>query len=362
MSESDDESGKTEEPTQHKLDEARKKGEVPTSREINHWFMFLAAALFLFIFSGSTATNLTLSLQVFIDHSYDLAASNPGDVGSILWQGLIVLTKAVVLPFLIFFIAAAAGTLLQIGPMWAPDHLMPKLERISFLQGVGRLFSRRSVMEFLKGLTKLTVVGVLVLWLMWPALPALEHLLDATPITMLNETWLLALRVLGGAVALMMIVAILDYLIQRLMFMQKMRMSKTELKEEYKRSEGDPQIKQRIRQIRMERARQRMMSDVPKADVIITNPEHYAVALKYDPKVNVAPVVVAMGLDLIAQKIKEIAKEHKIPIVENPPLARALYASSKIDQEIPTDHYRAVAEVISYIFKLKNKSMPNRSR
>jgi flagellar biosynthetic protein FlhB len=135
-------------------------------------------------------------------------------------------------------------------------------------------------------------------------------------------------------------------------------MTRTELKEEFKQTEGDPQIKQRIRQIRMERARRRMMAEVPKADVVVTNPDHYAIALKYDPATNAAPIVVAMGMDRIALKIKEIAREHDIPLVENPPLARALYASADLDKEIPAEHYRAVAEIISYVFKLKNKAMP----
>lgn len=362
MAEEEDDSGKTEEPTQHKLDEARKHGEVVSSRELNHWFMFLAAALFLFLMAGPVSSSLTLGLRTYIADAHTLPADTGAALGQAMQQGLWLTLKALALPFLLFVVAAAAGTLLQIGPLWAPDHLMPKLERISILQGISRLFSRRSLLEFIKGLLKISVVAVLVMWLVWPALPGLEHLMDAPVPVMLAELVGLSLRVLMGAVGLMLVISLLDYLAQRLLFLQKMRMSRTELKEEYKQSEGDPQIKQRIRQIRMERARRRMMAEVPKADVVVTNPEHYAVALKYDPLVNAAPIVVAMGMDLIARKIKEIAKAHDVPIVENPPLARALYATADLEREIPAEHYRAVAEIISYVFKLKNRTMPKGAR
>ncbi len=362
MAEDEDDSSKTEEPTQHKLDEARKHGEVVSSRELNHWFMFLAATLFLFLMAEPVSTSLTQGLRTYIADAHALPADTGAALGQALKAGLWVALKALALPFLLFVVAAAAGPLLQVGFLWAPEHLMPKLERISLLQGVARLFSKRSLLEFVKGLLKITAVAVLVLWLVWPALPGLEHLMDVPAARMLGELTGLSLRVLMGAVGLMLVIALVDYLAQRWMFLQKMRMTRTELKEEYKQSEGDPQIKQRIRQIRMERARRRMMAEVPKADVVVTNPEHYAVALKYDPQVNAAPVVVAMGLDLIAQKIKEIAKAHDIPIVENPPLARALYASADLEREIPGEHYRAVAEIISYVFKLKNRAMPTRPR
>jgi flagellar biosynthetic protein FlhB len=353
MAGEEDDSSKTEEPTQRKLEEARKRGEVVTSRELNHLFMFLAAALFLFLMAGPAAKSIGAGLQAYILHSHDIVSP-----GVALWQGLVVVFKALALPFLLFIIAAAAGTLLQIGPMWATDHLMPKLERISILQGVSRLFSKRSVLELLKGMIKISVVAILVTWLVWPSLGGLEHMADSPVPLLLDELSSLALRVVGGVVALMLVIALLDYLIQRLMFLQRMRMTRTELKEEFKQTEGDPQIKQRIRQIRMERARRRMMAEVPKADVVVTNPDHYAIALKYDPATNAAPIVVAMGMDRIALKIKEIAREHDIPLVENPPLARALYASADLDKEIPAEHYRAVAEIISYVFKLKNKAMP----
>src|SRR5690606_23289945 len=178
------------------------------------------------------------------------------------------------------------------------------------------------------------------------------------PITgiVVDIEWL-SLRLMGGVLAVMTVLALADLLYQRSSFMKKMMMSRQELKDEYKQSEGDPVVKGRLRQLRMDKARQRMMQNVPKADVVITNPTHYAVALQYNPEKMNAPVLLAKGVDAVAQRIREVADENKIPIVQNPPVARSLFASVEVDDEVPAEHYRAVAEVISYVFKLKKKSM-----
>ncbi len=357
MAEEEDDSSKTEEPSQRKLEEAHKKGEVVLSREVNHWFMILAATFFVAMVSGPTAVHMMGQLQDLITRPEQFPLNSVSDLGAVLFPlaklSLLVLAP----PFLILFIAALAGSLLQVGPMWAPDQFMPKLERISLMKGIERLFSKRSVLEFSKGLLKLTIVGVIVMALLWPLLPTVEHMMNVPIMVMLQELKHLSLRVLIGVLSIMFVIAAIDYLMQRFMFIARMRMTRSEMKEEYKQSEGDPQIKQRIRALRMERARRRMMADVPKADVIVTNPEHFAVALKYDRTVNPAPIVVAKGADLMAQKIKEIARSFEIPIVENPPLARALFASTEVDQQIPFEHWKAVAEVISYVYKLKKKPL-----
>ncbi len=352
---SEDDGSRTEEPTQKKLDEARKRGEVPSSREINHWFMIFGATVFVFLLSPFMMMQMGDGLSGLITRPDQYPVDTAKSIGDVLVPLLKLMALALFLPFVLFILMALAGSLMQVGPMWAPDHLEPKLERISIMAGFGRLFSRRTVLEFLKGLLKIVIVGVVVFSILWPASTTTSQLLDQQPVNMLQMLQSLSLTMLKAVLAVMFIIAVLDYLMQRLMFLLRMRMSRTELKDEYKQSEGDPQIKQRIRQIRMERARRRMMADVPKADVIITNPDHYAVALEYKPPEMVAPVVVAMGVDLLAQKIKEIAREHDIPIVENPPLARALYATADIDKQIPHEHYRAVAEIISYVYKLKKQ-------
>lgn len=353
--ETEDESSKTEEATPKKLEEARKKGEIIISREVNHWFMILAATLFVFMMAGPSMWDLGSTMRAFIERPHGMAAGDAAGIGGILTDLLLAVLLTLLLPFLAFIVAALAGSVVQSGAMWAPENIMPKLERISIIKGFGRLFSRKNLLEFIKGILKLTIVAVVVVALVWPILPGLEHTMDVPVAVMLAELKAVSLRVLGGVLAIMFVIMVLDYLLQRLLFLQRMRMTRSELKEEYKQAEGDPQVKQKIRQIRSERARRRMMANVPQADVVVTNPEHYAIALEYKPPQHAAPVVVAMGVDLIAQKIKEIAKEHEIPIVENPPLARALYATADIDREIPGEHYRAVAEIISYVFKLKNK-------
>lgn len=353
---SEDDGSKTEEPSERKLEEARKRGEVVSSREINHWLMIFAATIFIMLISPLMMNQLGSGLSGLITRPDQIPVDSPKAVGDVFWQILKTAVLALALPFLLFLVAAAAGSLLQVGVMWAPDHLEPKLERISLMAGFGRLFSRRTVVEFLKGLAKIVVVGIVVFAILLPSAVPTGALLDQPPLAMLLILGRLSLKVLGAVLAVMFLISVLDYLAQRLMFMMKMRMSKTEQKEEYKQTEGDPHIKQRIRQIRNERARRRMMANVPKADVIVTNPDHYAVALEYKPPAMAAPVVVAMGVDLIAQKIKEIAREHKIPIVENPPLARALYATADFDKPIPHEHYKAVAEIISYVYKLRKQT------
>jgi len=355
--ESEDESGKTEEPTAKKLEEARKKGEVVSSRELNHWFMILGGTLFVMVMAGPTSNQLASALRVFIERPHTIPLGDIHEMGNVMATAVKTGILAVLIPFMAFIVAALAGTVLQTGFMWAPDLAAPKLDRVSPMQGLTRLFSRKNVLEVVKGIAKLSIVAAVELAMIWPLLPALEHSADISPVAMMEELRKISLRVLGGVLAIMFLVAVLDYVLQRIMFMMKMRMSRSEMKEEYKQAEGDPQIKQRIRQIRTERARMRMMADVPRADVIITNPDHYAVALEYKPPEHVAPIVVAVGVDLIAQKIKEIARENDIPIIENPPLARALYASSDIGHQIPAEHFKAVAEIISYVFKLKNRTI-----
>lgn len=353
--ESEDDSSKTEEPSQKKLEDARKKGEVVVSREVNHWFMILAATLFVMVLAGPLMADLGAGMRAFIARPHGMVVEDSAGIGAIFMQLLKLILVALLVPFLAFIVAALAGAAIQTGFMWAPEMLEPKLERVSLMKGFGRLFSMKNFVEFIKGILKLTVVAVVMLALVWPALPAIEHTVQVPVALMLAELKSVSLRVLGGVLAIMFLIMVLDYLVQRQMFMKRMRMSRHEMKEEYKQSEGDPQIKQRIRQIRAERARRRMMAEVPKADVIITNPEHYAIALEYKPPQHQAPIVLAMGVDLIAQKIKEIARENNIPIVENPPLARALYATAEMEKQIPHEHFRAVAEIISYVFKLKAK-------
>ncbi|MCC7036019.1 MAG: flagellar biosynthesis protein FlhB, partial [Alphaproteobacteria bacterium] len=207
------------------------------------------------------------------------------------------------------------------------------------------------------GIFKLIVVSLAIYIVLNPYFDASEHFVGQDPMAAMEDLKTLFLKMMAAALVVLFVLAIADYLYQRHDFMQKMRMSKQELKDEMKQTEGDPHVKARLRQLREQKARQRMMQAVPEADVVITNPTHYAVALKYDMKEMAAPQMVAKGADAVAQRIRDVATEAKVPIVENPALARALYDSMEIEQTIPNEHFKAVAEVISYVFKLKNKKI-----
>jgi flagellar biosynthetic protein FlhB len=263
--------------------------------------------------------------------------------------------------FLIMMGAGLAGPMLQTGMIYAPDKLVPKFSHLSPAEGFKRLVSVRAFLEFIKGLLKMGVVGLVAFSLLRPEIDRMS-LMPSLGVTEIgHEIARVSLRLAIGVIAVLTVIAIADFAYQKFSFIKSMRMSKQEVKEEYKQMEGNPVFKSKLRQIRTERARRRMMTAVPTASVVITNPTHYAVALAYEANSSGAPVVVAKGADRIAARIREIAEEHKVPIVENPPVARALYAAVEIDQEIPAEQYKAVAEIISYVMRLKGALKP-RSR
>jgi flagellar biosynthetic protein FlhB len=236
--------------------------------------------------------------------------------------------------------------------VWSAESLKPKFSKISPLAGLKRLFSSQALANFAKGIVKLVVVGAVMLALLWPQRYRLEGLVQTDILGTLLITRSLSLDLLAVVVAILFLVAAADYLFQYRQWFERQKMSLREMKEEFKQTEGDPLVKGKIRQLRQARMRKRMMAAVPKASVIITNPTHYAIALQYDRGME-APVCLAKGIDAVALKIREVAGAHSIPIVENPPLARALHATVEIDQEIPPEHYKAVAEIIGYVMKLR---------
>lgn len=357
MAEEQDQSQKTEEPTQKRLDEARSKGQVASSREVNHWFMILAAALVVILFAPAAVADIGRVLRTFLE-APDAIPTDLGHLRHLLLRTFGGLLLAGLLPLALLIAAALGAGLFQHGFLLSAEQIKPKLEKISPLQGMKRLFSLRSFAEFVKGVLKLAVVGTVGTMLLLPELRSLTNLPTLETVQLLYLVRELAIRLLVGVVAVMTVIAGLDYLYQRYEYMKRMRMSKQELKEEFKQSEGDPIVKARLRQIRTERARRRMMAAVPEADVVVTNPTHFAVALKYEPATMSAPRVTAKGADLMAQRIREVAEANGVPVVENPPLARGLYAAVELDEEIPPEHYKAVAEVIGYIMKLKRRQLP----
>lgn len=355
---SSDKSQKTEEPTQKKLDDSRKKGEIANSREVSHWFMILAATIIVALMAPSLSTDIKLVLQKFLAMPHAIPVEK-GNVATIIGDAATEVGFIMIIPVVLFIAAAFGSSIVQGGLVVAVERITPKLDRASPLAGLKRLFSFKSIAEFIKGIFKITIVGAVATMLMLPYFEGLEQLVKMEMTGAAAVLHSLVSRLLVGVLAVVTVIAVIDFLYQRFEHMKQMRMSHQEIKDEFKQTEGDPMVKGRLRQIRQERARQRMTSAVPEASVVITNPTHFAVALKYELDEMDAPVLLAKGQDFLALKIREIAEEHDIPIIENPPIARALYAGVEVDQEIPPEHFKAVAEIIGYVFRLKGK-MPRK--
>ncbi len=351
MADESDSTDKTEDPTQKKLDDALQRGDVVKSQEVNNWFIVAGGTLVLMSFAGSMSEGLTATLRGLVANSYRISLDGPALPGLFQKIGL-ELIGALAMPFLVLTIAALVGNLVQHRLVWTTEGLSPKFSKVSPLAGFKRLFSKQSLANFAKGIAKLLLLGSIMVALMWPEQDRMEGLIFTDPMALLPFTQVLALKLMGAVVALLGVVAAADYFFQYRSWFGKQKMSLQELKEEFKQSEGDPTIKGKLRNLRQQRSRKRMMAAVPKASVIITNPTHYAIALQYERGME-APICVAKGMDAIALKIREVGGQHGIPIVENPPLARALHATVEIDEPIPAEHYKAVAEVISYVMKLR---------
>ncbi len=342
---------KTEDPTQKRLDDALERGDVAKSQEVNTWFVIAGAALVLATFSGSVGGSLHDPLRNLLANSWMIRTDGAGLLA--LARDLeYILIVALGVPFLMLALAAIAGNMVQHRFVWSAESLKPKLSKLSPLAGARRIFGKQAAANFGKGLFKVIALGAVMTMVLWPDRFRLDAMLRSDPATLLGATITLTLHLLTAVVAMLALVAIADYLFQYRQWFERQKMSLQEMKEEFKQTEGDPHIKGRIRQLRHARMRKRMIAAVPKASVVITNPTHYAVALQYDRGMS-APICVAKGADAIALKIREIARAHDIPVVENPPLARALHATVEIDAEIPVEHYHAVAEIIGYVMGLK---------
>jgi flagellar biosynthetic protein FlhB len=350
-----DESQKTEDPTPKKLEEARKKGQVPMSREVNNWVMLLAGTLLIMVFADGMFRSMSEFMRTFIEQAHNIPA-NAGGISMALGTTFKEIIKILFLPLLILLAAAFLAPFLQIGPLLSFETLKPEISKISPIKGLKRLFSMRSLMEFAKGLFKIGIVSVVGAIILYPYYGGIEHMVGLAIPYFLDELQMISTRLMIGILVVMIIIAVADLVYQRYEHSKKMRMTKQEIKDEYKQTEGDPHVKARLRGLRAEKARQRMMQAVPTADVVITNPTHYSIALKYNPDDMDAPLCVAKGIDEVALRIREVAKEHDIILYENVPLARSLYEVVEIDETIPAEQYQAVAEVISFVFKTKGRS------
>lgn len=350
----DDTDDKTEDPTERKLGNARQEGQVAQSQEVKLWASLVGTLVVVWMVAPSTALAVKRLLMPFIDHPHAIAMDGGALRGMLIDLGIGV-AIALALPLGLMLGLGLIAAYFQHGFLFVPKRLMPDFAKISPLAGIKRLFSLHQLVEFIKTLAKTLMVGGVVFLMLSLRFGEYGNLSALDMVGLLDYLHDRMVAMIATIVVLVAVLAGADWLYQRWEFTKKMRMSKQEVKDEHKQTEGDPMVKSRLRSLRMQRARQRMMAAVPKADVVVTNPTHYAVALKYDMEAMNAPVLVAKGADLVAKRIRDLAEEHEIPIVENPPLARALFAAVELDQEVPPEHYKAVAEVIGYVMRLKGK-------
>ncbi|TVR95285.1 MAG: flagellar biosynthesis protein FlhB [Rhodospirillales bacterium] len=352
MAEEQDDASKTEEPTSRRLQKGREQGQVAVSQEVKSLGILAAGALALVFVFPATIAGLTRTSRVFLEQAHAFSIE-PGSAQAAMASLIVAVAHDVALLFGILMLAALAASMVQTGLLWAPGKIKPDLSKLSLIKGVKRMLSLKALMEFAKGIIKLVLVGAVAFALALPLINDLE-MLPAIPLSgVLARMHQVAIIMTAATVAVMLVVASADYLFQRQDHTKQMRMTKQEVRDEHRQAEGDPHVKAKIRRLRAERSRRRMMAAVPTADVVITNPTHFAVALAYDGESMSAPKVVAKGVDYIARQIREVAETHDVPIVENPPLARALHASVDLDEEIPPEHYHAVAQVIGYVMRLK---------
>jgi flagellar biosynthesis protein FlhB len=345
---------KTEEPTARKLEQAREKGDIIYSAEVGTALSLVAATALVAFMSGPIANEMSRGFIGFLAIP-DQISADPAVLRSIIGDiGLRLLA--------IFGLAAVALSLtgivsryLQDRPTFTAERLNPKLSKLNPVEGFKRVFGKAAAATFLKSLAKLALVGAVLAWALWPRDAAVQQmaLLDlAAVLPYVRDRAVAVLIALASAAA---VLAAIDYVFTRQSYMKRMRMSHREIKEEMRQSEGDPLVKAKLRQIRTERSRRRMMAQIPRASVVITNPTHYAIALRYEPSESSAPICLAKGVDAVAQRIREAAAEHDIPIVEDPPLARALFAAADLDAPIPKEHYEAVAKVIGFVLRLARR-------
>jgi flagellar biosynthetic protein FlhB len=345
---------KTEEPTQKRLEHAEKEGQVPVSRDVIHWVMLAACATVLLLVLPASARKIAKTLIPLISAPHEILLE-PGVFSHLITSLLGDLSLILILPLSILVLAPLAAGIFQVGTSLSFSVLSPKFERISLSKGLKRVFSKRSLVEITKSILKITVLGSALFFTFKKQLYQLEAWIKL-PLgelhTLLQDLiWEIFLIVL----IILAFIAGFDYLFQRREFFKQLRMTKQELKDEFKETEGDQQVRQKLRQLRQERTKKRMMLSVPTATAIIIDPEHFAIAILWDQNTMTSPKVIAKGKGHIALKIREIAEANKVPVIENPPLAHSLFDHIELEQEIQSQHYKDVANVIHLVAKMKQK-------
>jgi flagellar biosynthetic protein FlhB len=344
---------KTEQPTPKKRRELKEKGEVAKSRELPSVAVLLSALVVLSFFGSFMYNNVLIIMK----GAFSLPTMNDLNISEFMKYAQDVISRFIILLsplFAAIFITAILSNIMQVGLIISGESITPKFSKIDPIKGFGRIFSKQSLMELFKSLLKLTIVGGVAFFTVKGEMKNFSLLGDMEPNLIFIYILKMFFKIFIRCSMAMIVLVIIDYVFQRWEFENRIKMTKQEVKDEFKKSEGDPLIKSRIRSIQMEMARKRMMQAVPDADVVITNPTHLAVALKYDGLTMNAPKVLAKGPGKIAERIREMASEHNIPIMENKDLARNLYNMVEVGQEIPSALYQAVAEVLAYIYRLKS--------
>lgn len=346
---------KTEKATPKRKKEAREKGQVMQSKEINSALILLFTFLALFLLGNYTYQNLLL-----FTHNMFLNTVNTEDLFTVngihkMFMLLVTVTAKLVVPIMgVAFLVGLICSYMQVGFLFTTKTLGIKFDRINPINGFKKIFSKKSLVEFVKSLLKIILVGYVTFSYALKQSKTVMNILDMSLESIVGFIGSITIQVSFRAAIVLIILAVMDYFFQKWEYENELKMSKQEVKEEYKQMEGDPQVKSKIKEKQRQISMRRMMQDVPKADVIITNPTHYAVALRYDSNLEAAPVLLAKGVDLVAQNIKKAANEHEIPIVENKLLARTIFYQVDIGASIPPDLYQAVAEVLAYVYQLKN--------
>lgn len=346
MAEEKDSTERTEEPTARRLEEALERGHVVFSREVTNFLFMLLFTALLMIFLPYLAKYLLQRVTFYWRDAFWYPLSSENDLLILAKRVVIDIITCMGLPLFFNMLASVGGSLLQNGLLFAPTVLEPKFDKLNPLNGLGRIFSRKNLGEFIKSLAKIGVIGAVSIWIIQDSWGEISYIVAEPLVTGLYVGFKLLGKLMLWITIIMAAIAGLDYFFERFFYLESLKMTKQELKEEMKQTEGNPEVKGKQRKIMMQMSRRRIGVVVPKATVVITNPTHYAVALLYDKDLMDAPKLVAKGLDNMALHIRKLASDNAVPIVENPPLARSLYESVEVDQFIPADFYRAVAEII----------------
>ena len=355
VAEDEDEASKTEEPSERKISKAKEEGDIAISQDAKSFIMILGMLFVVWQIIPLMGRWFYRYFVLFIERPETIPVDSR-HLQLLFLDCFVDFLKIMGIPFTVFLVLGIGASLLQTGFVYAPKKLMPDWNKLNIFAALPKFINMKKIVESLKGIIKITLITWIAVWILTPYLGKSELMPDMDPVAVLRFIHKIVVLLIFTVVLGVLAIAIADFAYQKYSHLKKLRMTKQEVKDEYKQTEGDPLVKSRIRQIRNERARRRMMDNVPKADVVIVNPTHYAVALKYDMNTMDAPVVTAKGVDNVALRIREVAEEHDVPIVENPPLARALFASVDLDQSIPEEHFKAVAEVIGYVMQLKNQT------